>query len=318
MPRIDSALDTHLPEILEIYNEVIVNSTAVYSETPVTLADRAEWLAARRAGGFPVLVALDEEDGTVAGFASYGDWRGGWSGYRHTAEHSVHVRRDCRGGGVGTALVEALCDHARRHGRHVLIGGIDADNEASLRLHEKAGFTAVAHFRQVGRKFGRWLDLVFVQRILDYRIREDDLSGEEIRSLLALHLTGMQASSPPGTVFALDLSGLRSPDVTVWSAWDGPRIAGIGALKRLDGESAEVKSMRTHPDHLRRGVAERLLQQIIAAARARGMSRLSLETGTGPAFEAAHALYRKHGFSAGDPFADYQNNGFSNFFHLEL
>ncbi len=320
MPRIEPALDSHLPELLDLYNEVIATSTAVYRETPSTLAERSEWLAARRAHGFPVLVALDETDGSITGFASYGEWRGAWPGYRHTVEHSVHVRRDRRGQGVGGALIDALCDHARRQGKHVMIGGIDADNEPSLRLHEKLGFTRTAHFREVGRKFGRWLDLVFVQRLLEprYQIREDDLSGEETRGLLALHLAGMHAASPPGTVFALDLSGLKTPGVTVWTAWEDRRIAGIGALKLLGDGSAEVKSMRTHPDYLRQGVAELLLLHVIAAARAQKVSRLSLETGTSAEFEPAHALYLKHGFVAGGAFADYEDNGFSRFFHLPL
>ncbi len=320
MPRIEPALDTHLTEILEIYNEVIANSTAVYSETSSTLGERAAWLADRRAGGFPVLIALDEAEGSVTGFASYGEWRGAWSGYRHTIEHSVHVRRDRRGQGIGGALITALCDEARRQDKHVMIGGIDADNEPSLRLHEKLGFTRAAHFREVGQKFGRWLDLVFVQRILEprYRIFEDDLSGEETRALLALHLAGMQAASPPGTVFALDLSGLKKPGVTIWTARQGERCAGIGALKLLGGGNAEVKSMRTHPDHLRQGVGEMLLLHIIAQARATGLSRLSLETGMGPDFAAAHTLYLKHGFVIGEKFADYEDNGFSTFFHREL
>jgi len=157
-------------------------------------------------------------------------------------------------------------------------------------------------------------------RILEprYRIFEDDLSDEETRALLALHLAGMQASSPPGTVFALDLSGLKQPGVTVWTAREGGRVAGIGALKMLGGGEAEVKSMRTHPDHLRRGVAAMLLLHVLAEARARGVSRLSLETGVGPDFIAAHALYLKHGFVIGEKFAEYENNGFSTFFHRDL
>jgi len=127
-------------------------------------------------------------------------------------------------------------------------------------------------------------------------IREDDLSGAQTRALLALHLAGMHAHSPPGTVHALDLSGLKTPDVTVWTAWRGGTIAGMGALKSLGGAHGEIKSMRTHPDHLRQGVAAALLDHIIAEACARGWRRLSLETGSGPAFEASLALYRKRGF----------------------
>lgn len=149
-------------------------------------------------------------------------------------------------------------------------------------------------------------------------IREDDLSGEASRELLALHLAGMQANSPAGHVFALDLSGLTAPGVTVWSAWVGDAIAGIGALKRLDDGTGEVKSMRTHPDHLRRGVAAALLEHIIAAARAAGCTRLSLETGSGPSFDAALTLYRRRGFSNGAAFGDYVGSEFNQFLHLPL
>jgi putative acetyltransferase len=149
-------------------------------------------------------------------------------------------------------------------------------------------------------------------------IRPDDLSSDATRGLLALHLAGMHASSPPGAVFALDLSGLQSPAVTVWTAWDGDAIAGIGALKALDGASGEIKSMRTHPEHLRKGVAAALLEHIIGVARSRGYARLSLETGSGPAFEPALALYRKRGFVDGDAFGDYVRSDFNQFLHLDI
>jgi putative acetyltransferase len=149
-------------------------------------------------------------------------------------------------------------------------------------------------------------------------IRTDDLTGEPTRALLALHLAGMHASSPPGTVFALDLSGLQAPGITVWSAWRDGSIAGIGALKRLGGGQAEIKSMRTHPDHLRQGVARDLLRHIIAQARGEGLVRLSLETGSGPDFEPALALYRAHGFANGPAFGDYAASPFNQFLHLAL
>ena len=149
-------------------------------------------------------------------------------------------------------------------------------------------------------------------------IVEDDLNGAQSRALLALHLAGMNETSPPGHVFALDLSGLTAPGVTVWSAWAGECIAGIGALKALGQGSAEIKSMRTHPDHLRRGVAVALLDHIIAEARRRGLARLSLETGSGPAFEPALSLYRKRGFADGPAFGDYERSAFNQFLHLDL
>jgi putative acetyltransferase len=151
-----------------------------------------------------------------------------------------------------------------------------------------------------------------------FEIREDDLSGEATRALLALHLSGMQATTPPEFVFALDLSGLQQPAITVWSAWDGPKIAGIGALKALGDGTGEVKSMRTDPQHLRKGVAAALLEHIVGEARRRSYRRLSLETGTGPDFAPALALYRKRGFQDGEPFAGYARSDFNQFLHLEL
>jgi len=151
-----------------------------------------------------------------------------------------------------------------------------------------------------------------------FDIRPDDLTGEQTRALLALHLSGMHANSPAGSVFALDLSGLTMPDVTAWGVWNGDTLAGIGALKVLGDGSAELKSMRTHPDHLRRGVAAALLDHIIAEARRRGITRLSLETGSGPAFDPALALYRKRGFANGEAFGDYTPSTFNQFLHLSL
>jgi putative acetyltransferase len=151
-----------------------------------------------------------------------------------------------------------------------------------------------------------------------FDIREDDLSGHQTRALLALHLAGMHADSPPGSVFALDLSGLQVPEVTVWTAWRTSCIASVGALKMLQNDSAEVKSMRTHPDFLRSGAASAILEQIITVAKSRGVKRLSLETGSGPAFEPALALYRRRGFVNGGPFSDYEQSAFNQFLHLAL
>jgi L-amino acid N-acyltransferase YncA len=166
--QVRDATDSDLAGILEIYNDIIRTSTAVYSVEPVTIEERRAWLEARRDRGFPVLVAVDATDGTqVLGFASFGDWRGNWVGYRYTVEHTVHVRADVRRRGVGRELVDALIPRARELGKHAMIGGIDAANLDSLLFHKRLGFERVAHFREVGRKFGRWLDLVFMQRWLD-------------------------------------------------------------------------------------------------------------------------------------------------------
>ncbi|TAJ69863.1 MAG: GNAT family N-acetyltransferase [Phenylobacterium sp.] len=149
-------------------------------------------------------------------------------------------------------------------------------------------------------------------------LRQDDLSNPQTQELVRLHLAGMADNSPPGHCFALDDSGLKAPGVTLWSAWRGERIAAIGALKALDGDAGEIKSMRTHPDHLRQGAGAAILDEIIAEARRRGYRRLSLETGSGEAFDAALAMYRARGFKFGGAFSDYVASAFNQFMHLDL
>lgn len=159
----DAALGD-MPAIVAIYNEVIAHTTAVYRDSPVPLAEREAWWRARCDLKLPVLVALEGDE--VVAFASFGEFRA-WPCYRHTVEHSVHVRADRRGCGIGSALVRALIPIAAQLGKHVMIAGIDAANGASISMHEKLGFERVAHLREVGRKFDRWLDLVFLQRTVD-------------------------------------------------------------------------------------------------------------------------------------------------------
>jgi putative acetyltransferase len=150
------------------------------------------------------------------------------------------------------------------------------------------------------------------------RIVEDDLTGARIAALLRYHLEQMHLNSPPGSVFAFDIDRLRSADVIFWTAWDGKELLGCGALKALSDGIGEIKSMRTAPDHLRKGVAAALLHHIIGAARARGYRRLSLETGSGPAFDPALALYRRRGFADGAAFGGYERSEFNQFLHLDL
>ena len=159
--QIRDAQEPDLPGLLAIYNEIIATTTAVYADSPVTLEDRRQWRAARVASGYPVLVAVDSSG--VLGFSTFGDFRS-WPGYRHTVEHSVHVRSDCRGRGIGGELLQALFPLAAALGKHVMIAGVDAANSASIRFHERLGFERAGHLKEVGNKFGRWLDLVFLQR----------------------------------------------------------------------------------------------------------------------------------------------------------
>lgn len=151
-----------------------------------------------------------------------------------------------------------------------------------------------------------------------YTIKVDDLSGSATRELIALHMRGMRASSPPENVCGLDLDGLDQPDITVWSVWDGDSIAGIGALRSLDDGRGELKSMRTAPEYLRKGVAGALLEHILMEAHNRGLNQLSLETGSGEAFDAAISFYESYGFVEGGVFSDYESSDFNRFFHLQI
>ena len=153
---------------------------------------------------------------------------------------------------------------------------------------------------------------------MSLRVVEDDRFGPEVVALLSDHLASMHEHSPPGSVHALDLDRLRDPAITFWTAWHGDDLAGCGALKELDPTHGEVKSMRTAPAHLRQGVGVAILDRLLATARARGYERVSLETGSGPAFDAAHALYIKRGFIPCGPFVGYVRDPFSRFFSLEL
>ena len=149
-------------------------------------------------------------------------------------------------------------------------------------------------------------------------IVDADLDDARVRALIEEHLTAQRATSPPCSVHALDLMGLRAPDVKVWAAWDGDALLGVGALKQLSPEQGEIKSMHTVRAHRRRGIGDAILLHIVAEARSRGMSRLSLETGSGQFHAAARALYRKHGFVECAPFASYVEDPYSVFMTREL
>jgi phosphinothricin acetyltransferase len=165
MRIIDCTPADHAAAILEILNEAIVNSTAVYDYQPRTAASMLGWFEAKQAGAFPVLGAI-AADGTLLGFASYGGFRA-WPAYKYTVEHSVYVHAQQRGRGIGRALLQQLIERAREQDYHSLIGGIDASNAASIALHRSLGFEHSGTIRQAGFKFGRWLDLAFYQLLLE-------------------------------------------------------------------------------------------------------------------------------------------------------
>jgi L-amino acid N-acyltransferase len=157
------AVEADLPAILAIYNDAVANTTAIWNDQPVDLANRRAWFVGRVGQGFPVLVA--EEDALVVGYGSFGDFRP-FDGYRFTVEHSVYVAEGVRRRGIASALLASLEERARDLGKHVMVAGIASDNDASLRLHERLGFTETGRMSEVGFKFGRWLDLVLMQKTL--------------------------------------------------------------------------------------------------------------------------------------------------------
>jgi L-amino acid N-acyltransferase YncA len=149
--------------ILRIYNDAVLHTTAIWNDQLSSLEGRVAWLKERQQSGYPVVVAADGAN--ILGYASFGAFRP-WDGYRHTVEHSVYVDGASRRGGVGHALMDRLILRAQSMNKHVMVAGIEATNEPSLRLHARLGFVQAGHLRAVGRKFDRWLDLVFMQLIL--------------------------------------------------------------------------------------------------------------------------------------------------------
>jgi L-amino acid N-acyltransferase YncA len=156
--------EADLPAILAIYNHAVVHETSVWNDDVVDLADRRAWWEARAAHGFPVYVA--DVDGAVAGYGTFGDFRTN-RGYRFTVEHSIYVAAAAQRRGIGSVLLTRLISEARRMNKHAMVGGIAADNAASIALHLRFGFVETARMPQVGFKFGRWLDLVLMQKLLD-------------------------------------------------------------------------------------------------------------------------------------------------------
>lgn len=151
-------------QILPIYNDVVATSTAIYSEEPASVDYIESYAQGRLESGFPFIVSV-ESDGRIAGYGTFGLFRAR-PGYRFTVEHSVHIRSDLRGAGVGSQLMKALIAQAKADKYHIMIGAVDGENEGSLRFHDRLGFTRSARLEQVGRKFDRWLDVVFVTLVL--------------------------------------------------------------------------------------------------------------------------------------------------------
>jgi putative acetyltransferase len=249
-----------------------------------------------------------------------------------------YVDRPFQGRGVAGMLMGVVHDAVdAMGGRHVWLG-VWERNARAIAFYRREGFVDVGSKDfYVGPD--RQTDRVLVASVRDagdapwkldarsrsrikalarMQIRRDDLSGPEIRALLEEHLRNMHSLSPPESVHALDLDGLRRPEITFWTVWSDGALLGCGALKALDDRHAEIKSMRTATAHRRSGVAQAMLQHILAEATQRRYTRLSLETGSQPEFEPARRLYRKFGFDDCAPFADYTEDPNSVFMTRSL
>lgn len=161
------AVDEDMPQCRDLYNALIDSTTVAWMEEKQTTHQRRAWFRQQQRNGYPVLVAQDRTG--VVGFAAYGSFRGSgkWPGYRHTVEHTIHVDGERWGQGIGRLLMEALVERARQSDVHVMVGAIDGHNIDSIRFHERLGFVEVARMPEVGQKFGRWLDLLLMQRIIE-------------------------------------------------------------------------------------------------------------------------------------------------------
>ena len=228
---------------------------------------------------------------------------------------------------IGFALLEAFAGqgyaleaaHAvLRHAREVLdlprvLAIVAPANGPSCRLLEKLGFRRDGRLRLPPGDEELLRYAHDAPHVAGIRLRRDDARGPQTAALLEEHRRGMFEHSPPGSVHALDLAGLRRPDVTLWSAWEGETLLGCGALRRIDAAHGEIKSMCTAAAHRRRGIGTRVLEHLLAVSRERGYRRLSLETGSMEAFAPARRPYARYGFAACGPFGDYEDDPYSSF-----
>ncbi len=158
--HIRDAFEADLGAVTDIYNQVLTSSTAIYNDRRATLEERLAWWSARLEQHYPVLVAVD--GGEVIGFGAFSDFRP-WPGYRFTVEGTIHIHASARGRGAGSQILKALIERARALGKHTMVAGVDSENKASLQFLERMGFEHVGHLREVGYKFDRFLDLIFLQ-----------------------------------------------------------------------------------------------------------------------------------------------------------
>jgi putative acetyltransferase len=319
------ATTTDVVVIASLLNALVASTTIEWTDAPQTMNTVLKWLDEHETE----LVA--DEDGEVVGVAAYGWFRDVVKrpGYRFTVENTIHVREGSWRLGVGHSLMRALIEDARSRGMHTMVAAVDGANEASIRFHQRLGFVEVARMRELGAKFGRWLDLVLLQLRLDDRpapsdaldppsasrhgmlqfvIRVDDPRAPDVCELLDAHLAFSHLVTPPGHVHALDADTLVDAAVTFYAARRDGMLLGVGALKELDPSHGEVKSMHTVEAARRQGVGRAMVEHLVAVAADRGYASVSLETGKMTAFAPARTMYENIGFARCEPFGDYTAN----------
>ncbi len=336
----DATIDD-APPCTSIYAPYVTGTAVTFETDPPEHAEMAKRIAVALASHAWVVLS---DSGRVVGYAYAGPYKSR-AAYRWSCEVSVYVEIGRRRTGAGRALYQALFERLERRGYRMAVAGMTLPNEASLGLHRATGFEPIGTYRRIGWKHGAWHDVAWAQRPIGVgtgppeeagrpsrlsrdepgaggglagTISVDDPRAEDVRQLISAHLTYCRGETPPEDVHALGTSDLLDPAVTLFGYRVGGGLVAIGALKAIDAEHAEVKSMHTERSARRMHAGTAVLGHIISVARERGFRRLSLETGSMEAFEPARALYRKAGFVPCGPFADYPDSPNSTYMTMAL
>lgn len=324
-----------------IYAPYVTGTPVTFETDPPGREEMAKRIAAALATHAWVVLS---DGGRVVGYAYAGAHKSR-AAYRWSCEVSVYVEMGRRRTGAGRTLYRVLFERLERRGYRMAVAGMTLPNEASVGLHRAMGFEPVGTYRRIGWKLGAWHDVAWAQRPIGlgatppveaadaYRpagddigtggglagtISVDDPRADDVRRLLGEHLSFCRAETPTQDVHALDIAELLDPAVTFFGYRVGGRLLAVGALKGIDAEHAEVKSMHTERSARRNGAGSTILGHIIRVARRRGFRRLSLETGSMGAFAPARALYEEAGFVPCGPFANYPDSPNSTYMTMVL
>jgi L-amino acid N-acyltransferase YncA len=324
-----------------IYAPYVTGTAVTFETDPPGREEMAKRIAGALASHAWVVLS---DSGRVVGYAYAGPYKSR-PAYRWSCEVSVYVEMGRRRTGAGRALYGALFERLERRGYRMAVAGMTLPNEASIGLHRAMGFETVGTYRRIGWKHGAWHDVAWAQRPIGLEtgppaeaadaartsydgigtarglvgtISIEDPRNGDVRKLLGEHLSFCRAETPPEDVHALDMAGLIDPAVTFFGYRVGGKLVAVGALRAIDAEHAEVKSMHTQRSARRMGAGSTILGHLIAVAQQRGFRRLSLETGSMAAFAPARSLYEKAGFVPCGPFAEYPDSPNSAYMTMVL